>query len=67
MLTFTPRVVNCSTALAPSVVPGTLIMVLGRLIRLKRARALATEPAGSWASPGSSSNETNPSLPAVSS
>ena len=65
-MTLMPSAVSRSSAAKPAGVPGTLIMTLGLPILAAMSCAAAIDPAVSWASAGSSSNDTNPSTPFVS-
>ncbi len=60
-LTFTPAAIDSSIAFTPSAVPGILMKMLGRAMRLQKSGAAAIDPASSLARPGGSSNETKPS------
>ena len=60
-LTLIPAAIVSSIAGTPSAVPGILMKMFGRPMRPKKSGAAAIEAAVSFAIPGGSSNETNPS------
>jgi len=63
MLTLMPAAIVRSTALAPSTVPGILIITFGRLTVAHSRSASDTVARMSFAAPGDTSIETNPSSP----
>ena len=67
MFTFSPAPMSVRTAIAPSVVPGTLIITFGRSTIAQSRCASATVSFALFAEPGETSMETYPSPPFVAS
>ena len=61
MLMLIPSEMHFSMAGRPSVVPGILIIRLGRLTRCQKSRAPVIEASVSWAMSADTSSDTKPS------